>query len=143
MTDYSNKRTFDKLGGVLRVLLGLVFFMAGILKLVVPSLGEAFAGQLAAANIPLQAIVLYTFPFVEMALGILLLIGLHARIVAAVAALSMIVATYVHIVADDPSLFPLQPVEPIGPLVLLLMLLYIILRGAGAWSIDLRKSSRS
>lgn len=73
-----------------------------------------------------------------MVLGILLLAGLHARITAAIAALSMIVATYVHIAIDDPALFPLQPVEPIGPLMLLAMLAYILLRGGGAWSIDLK-----
>ena len=54
----------------------------------------------------------------------------------------MIAATYVHIAIDDPSLFPLQPDEPIGPLVLLAMLIYTVIRGAGAWSIDLKESVR-
>jgi len=128
----------DRVGGVLRILVGLVFIMAGILKVLVPSLGQAFSGQLEAAGIPMHGLVLYTFPIVEMVLGILLLVGLHARISAALAAVSMAVATYVHIVIDDPSLFPLQPVEPIGPLVFLAMLIYTVIRGAGAWSIDLR-----
>jgi uncharacterized membrane protein YphA (DoxX/SURF4 family) len=44
--------TNDRIAGVLRILLGLVLFMAGILKVLVPHLGEAFAGQLMAANIP-------------------------------------------------------------------------------------------
>ncbi len=52
----------------------------------------------------------------------------------------MIVATYVHIIIDDPSLFPLQPVEPIGPLILLAVLTYTVIRGAGSWSIDLQES---
>ncbi len=116
--------------------------MAGVLKVVVPSLGAAFSGQLVAANIPFQGLVLYTFPIIEMVLGILLLAGLHARITAAIAAVSMVVATYVHIAVDDPSLFPLQPVEPIGPLMLLAMLAYILIRGGGAWSIDLKDCSR-
>ena len=137
------RTSHDKLGGSLRLLLGFVFFMAGILKIVVPSLGAAFSGQLAAANIPLQGFVLYAFPVIETALGILLLAGLHARTTAAIAALSMVVATYVHIAVDDPSLFPLQPVVPVGPLVLLLMLLYIVFRGGGAWSIDLKEFPRS
>jgi len=133
------KTSRDRVGGVLRILVGLVFIMAGILKVLVPSLGQAFSGQLEAAGIPLHGLVLYTFPIVEMVLGILLLVGLHARISAALAAVSMAVATYVHIVIDDPSLFPLQPVEPIGPLVLLAMLIYTVIRGAGAWSIDLQE----
>ena len=142
MFDSLRNTSGDRLGGALRILVGFVFFMAGILKVVVPSLGEAFAGQLVAANIPLQEFVLYTFPVIEMVLGILLLVGFHARISASVAAASMVVATYVHIVIDDSSLFPLQPVEPIGPIVLLAMLIYTVIRGAGAWSIDLKESVR-
>ena len=142
MFDSLRKTSRNRLGGALRILVGFVFFIAGILKVVVPSLGEAFAGQLVAANIPLHGAVLYTFPVIEMVLGILLLVGFHARIAASVAAASMIVATYVHIAIDDPSLFPLQPVEPIGPLVLLAMLIYTVIRGAGAWSIDLKESVR-
>jgi len=126
-----------KLAGVLRIILGIVFFMAGILKVVVPFLGAAFSGQLIAAGVPLYEVSLYAVPVVEMVLGLTLLFGLHTRLSAAVAAVTMIVATYVHIVADDPSLFPLQPVEPIGPLFLLLMLTYVFWKGGGAWSIDL------
>jgi uncharacterized membrane protein YphA (DoxX/SURF4 family) len=136
------KTSSDRFGGSLRILLGLVFFMAGILKVVVPSLGAAFSGQLVAANIPLQGLVLYMFPVIEMVLGILLLAGLHTRITSSIAAMSMVVATYVHIAVDDPTLFPLQPVEPIGPLMLLAMLAYILIRGGGAWSIDLKHCSR-
>ena len=140
MLDKLRNTSRDRVGGALRILVGFVFIMAGILKVLVPSLGQAFSGQLVAAGIPLHGLVLYTFPIVETVLGFLLLVGLHARISAALAAASMLVATYVHIIIDDPSLFPLQPVEPIGPLVLLAMLIYILIRGAGAWSIDLRES---
>ncbi len=143
MLDNLRKTSRDRVGGVLRILIGLVFIMAGILKVLVPSLGQAFAGQLVAADVPLHGLVLYTFPIVETVLGFLLLVGLHARISAALAAASMLVATYVHIIIDDPSLFPLQPVEPIGPLVLLVMLIYTVIRGAGAWSIDLQESVQS
>lgn len=127
----------DNIGGVLRLLLGAVFFMAGILKVIVPSLGQAFSGQLSAANIPLQDIFLFVFPIVEMVLGVMLVVGFHARLSAAAAAASMIVATYVHVAVEDPSLFPLQPVAPIGPLMLLVMALYVLWKGGGAWSIDL------
>jgi uncharacterized membrane protein YphA (DoxX/SURF4 family) len=128
------------MGGILRLMLGFMFVMAGILKVVVPSLGQAFSGQLIAANIPLQGIVLFTFPIVETVLGILLVVGFHARLSAAAAAMSMVVATYVHAVVKDPSLFPLQPVEPVGPLVLLAIALYVLWAGAGAWSIDLNEA---
>ena len=132
----SNHRT----AGALRILLGTVFFMAGILKVLVPYLGEAFSGQLIAANIPLYGLSLYTVPVLEMVLGVTLLFGLHARLSAAIAAVIMVVAAYVHLAVEDPSLFPLQPVEPIGPLLLLAMLLYVLWKGAGAWSVDLNES---
>ena len=48
----------------------------------------------------------------------------------------MAAATYVHVVVDDPSLFPLQPSEPIIPLIVLAMSVYMLWRGAGAWSQD-------
>ena len=131
----------DKPALVLRLLLGFVFFMAGILKVVVPHLGEAFSGQLTTANIPFYGLVLNTVPVIEMVLGITLLFGLHTRLSAAIAAIIMIAATYVHIVADDPSLFPLQPVEPVGPLMLLAMLSYLLWKGGGTWSIDLKDAS--
>ena len=133
--------TNNKIAGTLRILLGLVFFMAGILKVVVPHLGEAFAGQLIAANIPFHSINLYAFPVVEMVLGLTLLFGLHARLSAAIAAVTMVVAAYVHLAVEDPSLFPLQPVEPIGPLMLLAMSVYLLWKGGGTWSIDLNDAS--
>jgi uncharacterized membrane protein YphA (DoxX/SURF4 family) len=141
MFDQLRKTSSDKLGGVLRILLGFIFFMAGILKVVVPSLGQAFSGQLIAASIPLGGIVLFTFPIVETVLGIFLVLGFHARLSAAAAAVSMLVAAYVHIAVEDPSLFPLQPVEPIGPIVLLVMALYILRIGGGSWSIDLKEAN--
>ena len=140
MFDQLRKTSSNRMGGILRLMLGFMFVMAGILKVVVPSLGQAFSGQLIAANIPLQGIVLFTFPIVETVLGILLVVGFHARLSAAAAAISMVVATYVHAVVKDPSLFPLQPVEPIGPLVLLAIALYVLWAGAGAWSIDFNEA---
>ncbi len=140
MFDQLRKTSNDKLAGVLRLLLGLVFFMAGVLKMVVPSLGEAFAGQLVVANIPFYGLSLYAFPIVETVLGITLLLGFHARLSAVVAAVTMVVAVYVHLVVDDPALFPLQPIEPVGPLMLLVALLYVSWKGAGSWSMDLSET---
>ena len=131
----------DKIALVLRLLLGFVFFIAGILKVVVPYLGEAFSGQLTAANIPFYSLVLHSVPIIEMVLGVTLLFGLHTRLSAAIAAMIMVAATYVHIVADDPSLFPLQPLEPIGPLMLLAMLSYLLWKGGGTWSLDIHDAN--
>jgi uncharacterized membrane protein YphA (DoxX/SURF4 family) len=79
---------------------------------------------------------------VELALGIVLAVGIFVRPAALAVIGIMVVATYVHVVVDDPSLFPLQPSEPIIPAVVILASLYLILRGGGSWSRDL-KATRS
>ena len=53
----------------------------------------------------------------------------------------MIVATHVHLVVHDPSLFPLQPEAPIFPLPAIAFNAYVLWRGGGAWSVDLQSSS--
>ena len=51
------RRTSDnKLAGSIRVLLAVLFLMAGAMKLLVPMLAEAWSGQLLAANIPLHTV---------------------------------------------------------------------------------------
>jgi uncharacterized membrane protein YphA (DoxX/SURF4 family) len=139
MFDQLRNTTNHTLAGILRLLLGLVFVMAGVLKVTVPHLGEAFEGQLAAAEIPFRELSLLTVPYVEILAGIALLPGWQTRLSVAVASAIMLVATYVHLAVDNPLLFPLQPVEPIGPSILLAVLLYMLWRGGGAWSIDLAR----
>jgi len=80
-------------------------------------------------------------PFVEIGLGAVLGVGAFARLAGIVVVGIMLAATYVHVVVDDPTLFPLQPSEPIIPLVVLALTVYILWRGAGAWSLDLRATS--
>jgi len=132
-------RTSDnKLVGSIRILLAVMFLMSGSMKLLIPMLAEAWSGQLLAANIPLYTVSLWTVPFLEIALGIVLAVGAFVRPAAVMMIGIMVVATYVHQVVDDPSLFPLQPSEPIIPLIVIVMSLYILWQGAGAWSLDLR-----
>ncbi len=128
----------DKAAGVVRLLLAMIFVMTGVMKLVVPLLGEAWSGQLLAANMPFYSLTRWTMPFVEIGVGVALTVGLYARLASVVVMGIMVVATYVHFVVDDPTLFPLQPSEPVIPLIVLLMSAYIVWRGAGAWSADLR-----
>lgn len=128
----------DKLAGVLRLLLAVTFFMAGILKIVVPFLGAAFSGQLIAAEIPFYKLTLYSVPILELAIGITLAVGYHTRLSSFIGLVILVAATWVHLLVEDPSLFPLQPVEPVGPLVMIAMTLYLLWRGGGAWSLDLR-----
>lgn len=128
----------DRIAGVVRVLLGAIFAMTGMMKLVVPRLADAWSGQLLAAEIPLYTLSRWSVPFVEIVLGIALLVGIASRVAALVAIGIMLVATYVHVVVDDPTLFPLQPSEPVVPGMVMLMSLYVLWRGGGAWSIDLK-----
>ena len=50
-----------------------------------------------------------------MGVGVALLVGFYTRIATLLVLNIMVVATYVHLVVTDPSLFPLQPTEPIYP----------------------------
>ena len=128
----------DRLAGGIRGLLGVLFFMTGAMKLLVPVLADAWSGQLLAANLPFYTVTRWTVPFLEIVLGVTLLLGAYSRLVVVVVMGIMFVATYVHIVVDDPALFPLQPSEPIIPVIVVLLSLYILWRGAGAWSLDLK-----
>ncbi len=130
--------TDDKLPAGLRILLGSLFVMTGVMKLVVPMLAEAWSGQLLAAQLPLFEVNVRLVPFVEIAVGVVLLIGVYTRLASLVVIGIMVVATYVHVVVDDPSLFPLQPSEPVIPLVVIAISAYLIWKGGGAGSFDLR-----
>jgi putative oxidoreductase len=122
----------------IRVTLGALFVMTGAMKLVVPMLAVAWAGQLAAANIPFQALNRWVVPFIEMGVGVALVAGFYTRIAALLVMNIMAVATYVHLVVHDPALFPLQPAEPIIPAVVVILSVYILVNGAGSGSLDLR-----
>ena len=112
--------------------------MTGAMKLLVPMLADAWSGQLLAANLPLYSITRWAVPFLEMLLGVVLATGGFARPAVVVVMGIMVVATYVHVVVDDPSLFPLQSSEPIIPLIVIVLSLYLLWKGAGSWSLDLK-----
>ena len=130
--------TDDKLAGGIRLMLAVIFLMSGPMKVLVPSLAEAWAGQLIAAQIPFAELSRVTVPFVELFLGVALAVGILVRPAAVIVINVMLVATYVHVVVDDPSLFPLQPAEPIIPVMVIIGSLYLLWRGGGAWSRDLK-----
>ena len=141
MTLQSLRRTRDdRVAAWIRIALGVVFVMTGAMKLVVPSLGAAFSGQLAGANIPLQELNRWLVPFIEIGVGGAPLIGFYTRIATVLVFSIMIVGTYVHLVVDDPSLFPLQPEEPVIPAVVMILSVYVLLRGGGTGSSDLEAS---
>ena len=131
------KTSDDRVAASIRWLLGILFVMTGVMKLVVPMLAEAWSGQLIAAGLPLYTISLWSVPFIEIGVGIAIAAGLYARMAALVIIGIMTVATYVHVVVADAALFPLQPSEPIIPLGVILLSLYILWKGGGTGSRDL------
>jgi uncharacterized membrane protein YphA (DoxX/SURF4 family) len=131
------RTTDDKLAGSIRLLLAVLFVMTGTMKLVVPMLADAWSGQLLASGLPFYELSRWSVPVIEILLGLVLGVGLYTRPAAVVVIGIMTVATYVHVVVDDPSLFPLQPSEPIIPLAVIAMCAYLLWRGGGSWSKDL------
>ncbi len=129
-----------KMAGAIRIILGLMMCMTGLMKLLVPSLGAAFADQLAAAQIPLPELNVIVVPGIEVLVGVALIAGYYSRVAALILAGIMIVATYVHLAVHDPSLFPLQPEAPIIPLMVIPLTSLLLIRGGGAWSLDLKST---
>jgi putative oxidoreductase len=131
------RTTDNKLAGSIRLLLAVLFVMTGTMKLVVPMLADAWSGQLLASGLPFYELSRWSVPVIEIFVGFVLGVGLYTRPAAVVVIGIMTVATYVHVVVDDPSLFPLQPSEPIIPLAVIAMCVYLLWRGGGSWSKDL------
>jgi len=137
------RTTDDSLAGAVRLAIGVLFLMTGVMKLAVPTLAEAFSGQLAAAGIPMIWLVKWAVPLVEIGAGLALLVGAFTRVVALVVITIMAVAAYVHLVVDDAEMFPLQPNEPVVPLAVMLMAVYLVWKGGGSGSVDLRDVPRA
>ncbi len=111
--------------------------MTGVMKLVVPELRAAFSGQLSSSGIPFHEFNIWVVPVAEVVVGGMFVLGYHARIASLISVGMMVVATYVHLVVHDPTLFPLQPEAPIIPVVLIGLSLFILRSGSGSRSLDL------
>ena len=121
--------------GTTRIFIGALILMTGVMKFTVPMLRAAWAGQLRLARLPFFKPTFWLLPIVELTVGTLLILGVGTRPAAAVVLLMMLGATYVHIVVDDPSVFPLQPNAPIIPVVVIGLTIYVLVGGTGAWSV--------
>jgi len=117
-----------------RLIAALPLIAIGIGHLVDPG---SFRLILEGAGIPMPELNLIIAPVVEVAAGILLLVGLFARAGGLAAASTMLVALYSHAVID-PSIFPETMAMPpiILPLIVLASALWVAYAGAGRWSID-------
>ena len=122
--------------GIARIFIGALILMSGVMKFTVPVLRSAWSRQLKLARLPFYKLTFWLLPVAELVVGALLLLGVLTRPAAAVVLLMMLGATYVHVVVDDPSVFPLQPNAPIIPLIMIGLTLFVLVGGAGAWSVS-------
>jgi len=122
--------------GFIRVMLGVVFIMTGVMKLTLPKFGAAWSVQLIEAGIPFYSFNYWFVPVFETLLGSVLLVGFYTRIGALMILPVMLVATYVHVTVPNPAAFPAQPQDPYIPIVIIIMALVVIIKGGGSWSLD-------
>jgi uncharacterized membrane protein YphA (DoxX/SURF4 family) len=127
----------NKWVGTARIMLGVIFFMTGTMKLTLDEFATAWALQLNEADIPMVAFNLWFVPVFEIILGAILLIGYYARISVILIIPIMLVAIYVHLTVVNPGAFPAQPQEPIIPIIIILIALIVFAKGASSWSLDL------
>jgi putative oxidoreductase len=128
----------NKFVGVIRLMLGIIFIMTGMMKLTMADFGAAWSIQLIEAEIPFYTFNYWFVPVFETILGIVLLLGYSSRIAALMILPVMLVAIYVHLTVSNPAAFPAQPQEPYIPIAVIIMALIIIMKGGGKWSMDLK-----
>lgn len=131
------KTSESKLLALTRLFVATTFLAAGASKLIVPEMTEAFYGQLREVGFPFDEELRLIVPIVEMITGYFLLLGRMTRHFAIVSILLMFIAVYVHMVIDNPNLFPFQPPLPVLPALIILLSSPLVLFGGGAWSKDL------
>lgn len=85
------------------------------------------------AGIPLPELNAIVGPVLELVAGALLIAGYFARIGAALTIPAMAMATYTHLVSDWADEPPIAL-----PLTLIALSAFVLWKGAGSWSFDLR-----
>jgi len=128
----------NKLIGIMRIMLGIIFIMTGTMKLTLADISESWSIQLIEAEIPFYTLNFWFVPVFEIFLGIILLLGYYSRIGALMVLPIMFVAIYVHLTVINPAIFPAQLQEPYIPIAIIIMAVIIIWKGGGNWSMDLK-----
>jgi len=126
---------------IIRIMLGIIFIMTGVMKLTMADYAAAWSIQLIEAEIPFYAFNFWFLPVFEVVLGVILLLGYYSRIGALMVLPMMLVAIYVHLTVTNPGAFPSQPQEPYIPIAVILMAIIIIIKGGGKWSMDSKSSA--
>ncbi|MEX2446088.1 MAG: DoxX family protein [Dehalococcoidia bacterium] len=123
---------------VARVIAGLPLFVFGLAHIFVP--GAAMHPLVEAAGLPAAQVLAPLGVATEVLAGASLLLGAWARIGAVLAIAVMAVAAYTHVAIET---WP-NPNEPplLLPVVIILAAAYVLVRGAGRWSLDARATAR-
>ena len=128
--------------GIMRIMLGVLFLMTGLMKLTLTEFSSAWSIQLSEADIPFFAFNFWFVPIFEVLLGVTLFRGYYSRIASAMIIPIMSVAIYVHLVVSNPAAFPAQQQEPVIPIIVMIMAVIILLKGGGKWSLDLKSTEQ-
>jgi len=130
-------KTYGPLAG--RILLALIFVISGIGKI---KGFEGTVGYIASNGLPLPQLAAVVAIVVELGAGILLVIGWQARWAATALFLFLIPTTLLfhNFWAYDGSQGQMQQIQFMKNLCIMGGMLYIMAFGAGAFSVDSRKS---
>lgn len=134
---------------VVRLLVGLVFLPEGVKKFLFPD--QWGAGRFARIGIPAPAAMAHLVGAVEIVCGILLLLGLVTRlatipllvdILVAIATTKLPLLWRATAVSSRVGFWSMQA-EARTDYAMLMGLVFLLLAGAGAWSLDARSSRRA
>jgi uncharacterized membrane protein YphA (DoxX/SURF4 family) len=139
---------------IIRLMVGGIFFFEGMQKFLYP--GELGSGRFAKIGIPAPEFLGPFVGFFELACGLLLLIGLCTRVAAVPLIITMLVALVTVkipiLIGTEFMGFSLRPLPRYGflsmmhearnDIAMLFGSLYLLITGAGSWSLD-AKLSRS
>jgi uncharacterized membrane protein YphA (DoxX/SURF4 family) len=142
------KTTDHKLVIIPRILAGLPLVGFGVLHFLKP---EGFQNILVASGIPLVSLNMVIAPAAEVLAGVLLLLGLYARVGGALGITTMLVAIYSTVVLSSTTIetlpagmmaVPHVPPLPL-PVMIIVVSLVVVVLGGGTWSLDLKNQSES
>lgn len=137
---------------IIRLMVGGIFFFEGMQKFLYP--GELGSGRFAKIGIPAPEFLGPFVGFFELACGLLLLIGLCTRVAAVPLIITMLVALVTVkipiLIGTEFMGFSLRPLPRYGflrmihearnDIVMLFGSLYLLITGAGSWSVDAKLS---
>ncbi len=127
---------------VARIVAGVPLLLTGLSHLLIPE--AALQPLVEAAGFPFAAVISPIAIWVKITAGVLLLLGLWARIGGLFGVPMMLGALYAHMVIDVwPNAPEVQEPPLVMPISVLLGSAYVLWRGAGRWSLDRRQAARS